>query len=338
MIRLQKWLNRHPLGWPYRWLRDWLRISANRRALLEQNRLLQARLDALDSQCQLALQKQTDTASQLQRRLDEVEQALQAQAGVMNDHAGQLARLAPLHLPGSLPFAYTQPAPPWIANAERVLDTVLSELPDAERERWFYSFYSEMAGGLGHILQQQYRVYLPRLPVLEGNRVLDIGCGAGEFLDFLRQQGIAGLGIDLDAEEVERARSRGLEAIEAEALSFLQGCDEQFAAISLFQVVEHVPPAQVRPLFAACIAALAPGGALLVETVNLRHPNALNGFYTDPTHKAPLSDNYLSMLAQWYGLERVELLYTLPEWLPGISHEDRPRCYANYTVIGYKAH
>lgn len=344
MIRLRTWLNQNPLAWPYRWLRDWIYISANRRALIEQSGQLQVRLDQAEK-------AQASTAAELTRLIDEIKQARQAQsdelnrrnvveqaqAAVVNEHADQLARLAPLHMPGALPFAFNQPAPPWIANAERVLGRRLSDLPSTERDRWFYSFYSEMAGGLGHILQQQYQVYLPLMPKLEGKRALDIGCGAGEFLDFLHQQNIAALGIDLDAEEVVRAQSRGLDAIQADAVEFLQSCDEQFSAISLFQVIEHVPPAQVRPLLAACIAALAPGGVLLVETINLRHPNALNGFYTDPTHQVPLSDNYLSMLAQWYGLERVELLYTLPEWLPGISHDDRPRCYANYTVVGYRS-
>lgn len=349
MQALRRWLNRHPAGAPYRWLRDLSRLSATRRevVLLRQAAdAAQARSDERDRQFaeqqgslaalqeQFAAQNAALTA--LQQQLTEQAQALTGLVNQSELTRAELSWAAPLYKHVDLPFSHAQPAPPWIANAESVLGQPLADLPEADRERWFYSFYSEMAGGLGHILQQQYRVYLPRLPALEGRRVLDIGCGAGEFLDFLRQQGIAALGIDLEAEEVARAKARGLDALEAEALGFLQGCSERFSAITLFQVIEHVPPSQVRPLLSACVAALAPGGALLLETINLRHPNALNGFYTDPTHQVPLSDNYLSLLAQWYGLERVELLYTLPEWLPGISHEDRPRCYANYTVVGYR--
>lgn len=329
MLVLRRWLNRHPLGAPYRWLRDLLRLSVTRRDVIQ----LRQVADTLEQRTR----EQDRTVAALQQLLGEQGQAIVALENQAELTRAELSWAAPLYKYQDLPFGHAQPAPDWIANAERVLGVRLGELPSAERDRWFYSFYSEMAGGLGHILHQQYAMYLPYLPMLEGHRVLDIGCGAGEFLDFLRQRGIAALGLDLDAAEVARAQSRGLEAVEAEALSYLQRCDEQFAAISLFQVIEHVPPGQVRPMVAACVAALAPGGALLIETINLRHPNALNGFYTDPTHQVPLSDSYLGMLAQWYGLERVTLVYTLPEWLPGISHEDRPRCYANYAVIGYKA-
>ncbi len=319
---LRHWLNRHPLGAPYRWLRDLLRLSANRRQLLDTQQRLLARIEQLEE-----VQRSEHLA--LSARVE-------MQARVLDRHSHALEGLAPLHCAPELPFCQQRPAPDWIGNAERVLGLSLERLGREQREHAFYGFYSEMAGGVAHVLQQQYRAYLPYLPRMPGKCLLDVGCGAGEFLSFLAVEGIPARGLDLDAGEVERARARGLDAVHGDALGYLSSCGETFAAISLLQVIEHVPPPQVRPLLDACIAALAPGGVLLVETVNLRHPNALNGFYTDPTHRKPLSDNYLSFLFQWYGLERVELLYTLPEWLPGISSEDTPRCYANYTVVGYR--
>ncbi len=324
MTTLRNWLSQHLPRRPCRWLRDLWRLSHTRREVRQLS--------------QLAERAQAEHAALEQRMADRarvehaaLEQRLAKQAQTM------LSGVAPLYKHVELPFSHTEPAPDWIANAERVLGIRLADLPAGERERWFYSFYSEMAGGVEHILRQQYSVYLPLLPVMEGRRVLDIGCGAGEFLSFLRQQGIKALGLDLDAKEVARARLRGLDAVQTDAQSFFQDVDESFSAITLFQVIEHVPAGQVEPLLSDCINALAPGGALVVETVNLRHPNALNGFYTDPTHQRPLSDNYLSFLFQWHGLKRVEIIYTLPEWLPGISSAAPPRCYANFTVIGYRS-
>jgi len=322
MRTLRPWLEHHPLAAPYRWLRDLWRLSHTRREVA-QLRQLADRAHGEHAALEQRLAAQARLIGELQH------QASQARA--------ELAWAAPLYRHVELPFSHAEPAPDWIANAERVLGIRLADLPPGERERWFYSVYSEMAGGLGHLLEQQYQAYLPYLPIIDRHRVLDVGCGAGEFLHFLKRHGREALGIDLEAQEVERARARGLEAQQAEALAFLQGTEERFAAISLLQVIEHVPAAQVRPLVAACAAALAPGGVLLLETVNLRHPNALNGFYTDPTHQAPLSDSYLSLLARWNGLENVQLVYTLPEWLPGVSQQDRPRCYANYTVVGYRS-
>ena len=41
--------------------------------------------------------------------------------------------------------------------------------------------------------------------------VLDVGCGRGEFLELLREQGIRARGLDLNPEMVEVCRARGLE-------------------------------------------------------------------------------------------------------------------------------
>ena len=56
------------------------------------------------------------------------------------------------------------------------------------------------------------------------SNVLDIGCGRGEFLDLLREQGIAAKGLDLNPEMVEVCRARGLDATARDARSYLRGC------------------------------------------------------------------------------------------------------------------
>ena len=340
MAQFRTWLNQHPLAAPYRGLRDLLRISANRRQILQQISALRDK-DAEILGHIMALRDDDhriiEQAAMLVRDIEDQKARLDRLERLEHGNAQMLKKTETLLNGEQLPFSYTQPAPTWIANAERLLGQGLAELAPEQKDHWFYSFYSEMAGGVGHILEQQYQVYMPLLPAIPGSRVLDIGCGAGEFLNFLRRNGVPAMGIDLDAHEVERANERGLTAVHAEATQYLTNCEEKFAAITLFQVIEHVPPALIRPLIEACVGALAPGGALLIETVNMRNPNAVNGFYTDPTHQIPLSDNYMSFVFQWNQLEKVDLIYTLPEWVPGISTENTSRCYANYTVIGYKA-
>ncbi|WP_288078479.1 class I SAM-dependent methyltransferase [Pseudomonas sp.] len=336
MTKLRTWLNQHPLGAPYRGLRDILRISANRRKLLEQISTNRQEMAEQNSQFHATLQRVEQEIQRCMKELSDQGSRLDRLERLEYQNVQTLKQIEPLYKSPELPFSYTQSPAPWIKNAERLLGQSLEDLAPEQRDHWFYSFYSEMAGGVGHILEQQYRVYLPLLPKIPNARVLDIGCGAGEFLNFLKTHDVPAIGIDLDAHEVERANERGLTAVHAEATEYLAHCDERFAAISLFQVIEHVPPTEVRPLIEACAKALAPGGALLVETINLRNPNAVNGFYTDPTHQVPLSDNYLSFVFQWNQLENVEFIYTLPEWMAGISAEDRSRCYANYTVIGFR--
>ena len=208
MATLRSWLNQHPLGAPYRGVRDILRTSANRRELLELNRQLQGtvlRLTATVQKLEEALPHYWEELGTHAKRLDRLEQHDHESREQHQLHGQALQQLEPLYKSPQLPFSHRQPTAPWIENAERLMGQTLDQLPPEQRDHWFYSFYSEMAGGVGHILEQQYQVYLPLLPKVTDARVLDIGCGAGEFLNFLRNNDVSAIGVDLDAHEVERA-------------------------------------------------------------------------------------------------------------------------------------
>ena len=54
-----------------------------------------------------------------------------------------------------------------------------------------------------------------------GGRVLDLGCGRGEFLEILKEQGIAGSGVDGNGQMVEICRDKGLDVRKADILEAL---------------------------------------------------------------------------------------------------------------------
>src|SRR4029079_17968206 len=74
--------------------------------------------------------------------------------------------------------------------------------------------------------------------------VLDIGCGRGEFLGLLREDGIEAKGVDADADMVAYARGDGLDVEQADALAYLE-TQASLGGIFMAQVVEHLPPAQL---------------------------------------------------------------------------------------------
>ena len=143
----------------------------------------------------------------------------------------------------------------------------------------------------------------PYVPVLGGREpVLDLGCGRGEMLDLLRDHGIAATGVDLDAGMVERCRAKGHEAHEVDAVSALEAAGERsLGVVFASHVIEHLPYARLEALLAAALRALRPGGLLIAETVNPHAPDAMKGFWLDPTHEHPLFPEVMLVLCRTAG-------------------------------------
>ncbi|MFM6932101.1 MAG: class I SAM-dependent methyltransferase [Novosphingobium sp.] len=96
-------------------------------------------------------------------------------------------------------------------------------------------------------------------------RILDFGCGGGEYLLRMRRLGNAVVGVDFDPASLDLARKSGLEVMfpgELDSPEF----DGSFDLVTLAHVIEHVqdPVALLRRL-RTC---LRPGGQLYLETPN----------------------------------------------------------------------
>ena len=129
----------------------------------------------------------------------------------------------------------------------------------------------------------------PLLPPDKHARILDLGCGYGEFLHFLRQQGYTEtMGIDLDPQHVETARGLGLENIYcANVLEFLPPAGD-FDFISALDVLEHFSKPDVLEVLELVRKALRPGGRFLCKVPNLAafHTPV---FFMDFTHETPFT-------------------------------------------------
>jgi SAM-dependent methyltransferase len=119
-----------------------------------------------------------------------------------------------------------------------------------------------------------------------GGAVLDLGAGFGFLVAALRDAGLASCGLERSAFAASRARHRSALAV-GDAERPLPFADAAFAAITFCDVVEHVrdPVATL----AECRRVLAPGGWLLVITLNAHSvARPLLGrswaWHRDPTH------------------------------------------------------
>ncbi len=96
-------------------------------------------------------------------------------------------------------------------------------------------------------------------------RLLDVGCGSGANMEWLRSLGWQVAGIEPDPEAVAAARRRGLD-VEAGTLESRAYPDGAFDAVLLNHVIEHVP--DPRRTLGECRRVLAPSGRLVIQTPN----------------------------------------------------------------------
>lgn len=168
----------------------------------------------------------------------------------------------------------------------------------------YFAFEARMRGSRELIRERQ-------APYVEDFRnaapVLDIGCGRGEFLELLRDAGIEGTGIDLDADMVEHCREEGLEVARVDAVDYLEGLEEgSLGGIFCAHVVEHLAPSALFRLLELAATKLRPEGILIAETPNPKALIALSMFFADLTHLRPLDPETFAFLARQAGFRQVE--------------------------------
>jgi 2-polyprenyl-3-methyl-5-hydroxy-6-metoxy-1,4-benzoquinol methylase len=103
------------------------------------------------------------------------------------------------------------------------------------------------------------------LRALPGGRLLDVGCGSGEWLRGMRELGWQVEGLDFDKEAVSAARQQGL-TVHWGTLAAQRFPDACFDAVALHHVIEHVP--DPLGLLKECRRILKPRGSLVLATPN----------------------------------------------------------------------
>jgi SAM-dependent methyltransferase len=244
--------------------------------------------------------------------------ALQHQqiVGIFQEQRTLLNRLKKIEAATRAPSANTDKANP---NA---LD---DSFPAAAQERWndeerrafdelLSSFTSEFRGD-GVKIREGLRVYLPVLESAGVKRdVLDLGCGRGEWLELLGEEGLKGRGVENNRVLAEQARARGLEVMEQDALTYLRDQPpNSFSAITAFHFVEHLSFETLVELLTEIERTLRPGGLVILETPNPKNlVVAACNFYADPTHRKPVFPETLLFLLRHKGFVELRVEYLNP--------------------------
>lgn len=101
----------------------------------------------------------------------------------------------------------------------------------------------------------------------EGSRVCEVGCGAGAFLERLRERkGVNATGLDSNVLAAAQARARGLDVVMTDLRDYGRDHEGSFDVVCGFQVLEHVADPVAFARDAARL--LKVGGRLIVSVPN----------------------------------------------------------------------
>lgn len=146
----------------------------------------------------------------------------------------------------------------------------------ADMDRYYESEYrSDYKGAAAPPLRKVVRGLLgavERRRALEslwtpGARVMDVGCGAGEFVHVLRRAGIEASGLEPGREYAEFARATLGIPVQTTTVDAAQVPPASLDVVTMFHALEHVP--DPRGVLRIVRGWLTPGGALVVEVPNV---------------------------------------------------------------------
>ncbi len=179
-------------------------------------------------------------------------------------------------------------------------------------EDWRYAGFENRFRGGPEEVKKQLRHYVSYFA--KGGPVLDLGCGRGEFLDLLRENGVEGAGVDLNGQMVDICLDKGLLCQKADILEALVARpDDSLGGVFSSQVIEHLPPAYLKKLIDLSLHKLVPGGTLILETVNPLSVFALvQVYFLDLSHRNPIHPQALKFLLETAGFEGVEITHSSP--------------------------
>lgn len=259
-------------------------------------------------------------------------QALQAEvASQSREHRAQERHLT--HLLDEVRQHLSTPAP-------RTLPPAMAPEDRPTSDAFFAAFDERFRGTRGDI-KERLRVYLPTLTEAgvgnDASPVVDLGCGRGEWLELLQEEGLRGRGVDRNRVLVEECRQSGLDAVVGDVLTYLCALPAQsVGAVTGFHIIEHLPFDVLLTLFDETLRVLQPGGVAIFETPNPQNVLvSTQEFYIDPTHQHPLPSMLLKFIAEVKGLRRVQVLSLHPFPASHRVQEDGPDVAKRFNDLFY---
>lgn len=154
-----------------------------------------------------------------------------------------------------------------------------------------------------------FNMYASFLPKNKSSSILDIGCGCGYFLYFLKKYGYDNYwGIDADPESIDYTKRNITEKCEAAlAYQYLTISSQKYDLIVMNEVLEHIPKNEIIPLINLIFKSLNKDGVFICYVPNMENPITSYTRYHDFTHTVGFTQNSLKMVLKMGGFVSVNI-------------------------------
>lgn len=166
--------------------------------------------------------------------------------------------------------------------------------------------------GSPRLVQERQRVYLQYFRGCQN--VLAVGCGRGELLQMLKQEGIPVRGTETNGTLVGYCRDNGLDVSRIDPVDFLETCaDGSLDGIALSRFAGHQPPSRLIKMLNLCNRVLVDGAVLVIETPNPFSLYTVASYALEESDQVhPLHPETLRLLCVTYGFVEPTVMFLNP--------------------------
>jgi 2-polyprenyl-3-methyl-5-hydroxy-6-metoxy-1,4-benzoquinol methylase len=159
-----------------------------------------------------------------------------------------------------------------------------------------------------------YKSYLKDwLPKQKDTAILEVGCGGGKLLHFLKTRKYSNLtGIDISPEQILLAQQVTSQVIQADAIEFLKTTNNRYDLIIGLDFIEHLYKYELFDFLTNCHKALKPDGSIILQTPNAQSPFATSILYGDFTHEICFTPKSLQHVLKLCGFHNFQVRETGP--------------------------
>jgi SAM-dependent methyltransferase len=152
------------------------------------------------------------------------------------------------------------------------------------------------------------------LQILAGDtslRILDVGCGFGQMLTALRNEGFQFLsGVDISLQAIEHCQSEGFDVTTVDIANSSLNTTNKFDVIICSHVIEHIEKSKIISVLANLRMYLSERGRLILLVPNAQANTGAYWAYEDFTHTTLFTSGSVYYVAKMAGFKSINFLDT----------------------------